>query len=80
MAQSRQIAEMAALVGTVDTASTTASVEINYSVRSPFFTSFNTIQNNYMIPSNYNALSVGPTTVASGVTVTVSDSAYWVIV
>ena len=39
-----------------------------------------TISNNYTLPSGYNALSVGPITVASGVTVTVSSGQNWVTI
>jgi hypothetical protein len=38
------------------------------------------ISNNYTLPSGFNALSVGPITVASGVTVTVSSGQNWAII
>jgi hypothetical protein len=38
------------------------------------------ISNNYTLPSGFNALSVGPITVASGVTVTVSSGQNWVTI
>jgi hypothetical protein len=40
----------------------------------------NTISANYTITTNYNAMSVGPITVASGVTVTVPSGSTWVII
>ena len=40
----------------------------------------NTISSNYTITTNYNAMSVGPITVASGVTVTVPSGSTWVII
>jgi molecular chaperone GrpE (heat shock protein) len=40
----------------------------------------NTISSNYTITTNYNAMSVGPITVASGVTVEVPSGSTWVII
>ena len=40
----------------------------------------NTISANYTVTTNYNAMSVGPITVASGVTVTVPSGSTWVII
>ena len=40
----------------------------------------NIISSNYTITTNYNAMSVGPITVASGVTVTVPSGSTWVII
>ena len=39
-----------------------------------------TISNNYTLPAGYNAISVGPVTVASGVTVTVTSGQTWVTI
>ena len=39
----------------------------------------NTINNSTTIPANYNGISAGPITIATGVTVTVSTGASWVI-
>jgi hypothetical protein len=39
----------------------------------------NTINNSTTIPANYNGISAGPITIATGVTVTVSTGAAWVI-
>lgn len=38
-----------------------------------------TINSNYTIPANYNAMVAGPITVANGITVTVSSGSTWVI-
>ena len=40
----------------------------------------NTINSNYTIGTNYNAMSAGPVTVASGVTVTVPSGSRWVVI
>lgn len=40
----------------------------------------NEITSNYTITTNYNALSAGPVTVASGVTVTVPTGSRWVVI
>jgi hypothetical protein len=39
-----------------------------------------TISANYTIPTGSNAMSAGPVTVADGITVTVSDGSFWVVV
>jgi hypothetical protein len=41
---------------------------------------FNTISNNYTFPDNYNGVSAGPITIASGATVTVGTASAWSIV
>jgi hypothetical protein len=38
------------------------------------------ISNNYTLPAGFNALSVGPISVASGVTVTVTSGQNWVTI
>jgi hypothetical protein len=38
------------------------------------------ISNNYTVPANKNAISVGPVTVGSGVTVTVGSGQRWLVV
>lgn len=51
------------------------------SLESPFIMSANIIEENFTIPSNYNAITVGPTlTVDSGVVITVSTGSNWSIV
>ena len=44
------------------------------------FENKNTVSANYTVTTNYNAMSAGPITVASGVTVTVPSGSRWVIV
>lgn len=44
---------------------------------SGFFLNPRKITQDMAVPSNYNAASVGPITVADGVTVTVGDNATW---
>lgn len=39
-----------------------------------------TVNNDYTVLSGYNAISVGPITVASGVTVTVTSGQTWVVI
>ena len=41
---------------------------------------FNTISNNYTFADNYNGVSAGPITIASGATVTVGTASAWSIV
>lgn len=40
----------------------------------------NTVDTNYTIPSDYNAMSSGPVTIDSGVTVTVPSGSRWVVI
>lgn len=46
----------------------------------PFINNASTASADYTIPTNHNALSAGPVTVDTGVTVTVPDGSAWVIV
>ena len=45
-----------------------------------FFVNENSVDSDYSITSNENAVSAGPVTVASGVTVTIPSGSNWVIV
>jgi len=45
-----------------------------------FFTHAATINANALIPTGYNALSAGPVSVGSGVTVTMGSGSTWVVV
>lgn len=45
-----------------------------------FFVNPTTVSANYIIPTNYNAMTGGPITVASGVTVTVPSGSTWTVV
>jgi hypothetical protein len=45
-----------------------------------FFLNETTINNSYTIPTNYNAGTFGPVTVADGVTITVPDNSSWTVV
>ena len=46
----------------------------------PFFLSSRTITANYTIPNNQNAMSIGPITINSGVTVTVGAGETWTVI
>lgn len=46
----------------------------------PFYLSSNTVATSFTIPDNQNAMSIGPITVASGITVTVGSGETWTIV
>ena len=58
-----------------DDAVTTAKL-----AKEPIYLNGQTISANYNIPSGYNALSAGPITISSGVTVTVPSGSSWAIV
>lgn len=46
----------------------------------PFINTVPTISANYTVTTTYNSMSIGPVTIASGITVTVNSGANWVIV
>jgi hypothetical protein len=45
----------------------------------PVYENTQTISSNYAIPSGSSAMSVGPITIASGVTVTIPSGSRWAI-
>ena len=45
-----------------------------------FYVNDKTINYNYTIPTGKNAMTAGPVTVASGITVTVPVGSYWTVV
>ena len=45
-----------------------------------FFQNTNTIANDYTVPASSNAITAGPITVNTGITVTVDTGAVWTIV
>ena len=45
-----------------------------------FFTNGQTVTTNYTIPTNYNAVTAGPVTINSGVTVTIPSGSTWAVV
>lgn len=59
------------------------TVTVNGVVRAatlPFWENASSLTTNYTIPTGVNSMSIGPITVADGVTVTIPDGASWVIV
>jgi len=60
-------------VGQQQSASTTAANQ-------PFFLGKITINQNFSIPTGFNAVTPGPVTVADEVTVTVPDGSTWTVV
>lgn len=50
-------------------------------ITSPFIMSYNRIQENFIVPVNYNAISIGPIlSIDSGVVITIEQDANWAIV
>jgi len=45
----------------------------------PFFENIQTISTSYTISANSNAVSAGPVTIASGITVTIPSGSRWII-
>ena len=63
----------------VGTATPGSSIETTAAVAAAFFVNPTTISANYTIPTSYNAMTAGPITVNSGVTVTVPSGSTWVV-
>ena len=56
-----------------------SKLTVNGDVAGTFFVNPTTVSANYTVPTNYNAMTAGPITVNSGVTVTVPSGSTWVI-
>ena len=52
----------------------------NFRVTSGVIENSNTISSNYTVSTNFNAMSAGPMSIASGVSVTVPSGSAWTIV
>jgi hypothetical protein len=59
---------------------TTGVSSPNYQSTACIYENAQTISSNYTISTNYNAMSAGTITIATGVTVTVPTSSRWAIV
>ena len=57
-----------------------SKLTVNGDVAGTFFVNPTTVSANYTIPTNYNAMTAGPISVNSGVTVTVGSGSTWTIV
>ncbi len=68
--------------GNVGVGTTTigSKLTVNGDVAGTFFVNPTTVSANYTIPTNYNAMTAGPISVNSGVTVTVGSGSTWTIV
>jgi hypothetical protein len=56
-----------------------SKLTVNGDVAGTFFVNPTTVSADYTIPTNYNAMTAGPITVNSGVTVTVPSGSTWVV-
>ena len=67
--------------GSVGVGTTTlgSKLTVNGDVAGTFFVNPTTVSANYTVPTNYNAMTAGPISVASGVVVTVPSGSTWVI-
>ncbi len=63
----------------VGTTSPGSSIETTKAVAAAFFVNPTTVSADYTIPTNYNAMTAGPITVNSGITVTVPSGSTWVV-
>lgn len=66
----------------INNTSPTKTLEVNgtiksYQLESEIYSNETQIDNSYTIPAGSNSLSVGPVTVADGITVTISDGSVW---
>jgi hypothetical protein len=69
----------AAAAASATAAALSASQALAAVPEGPFRLNPQTITASIVVPANYNAASVGPITVASGVTVTISTNSVWSI-
>jgi len=56
-----------------------SKLTVNGDIAGTFFVNPTTVSANYTIPTNYNAMTAGPITVNSGVTVTVPSGSTWTV-
>ena len=66
--------------GTVSATTVQATGGFTATSAAPFYTNATTVSSNYTVQTNFNAMSAGPITINTGVTVTVSTGSSWVIV
>lgn len=64
----------------INTTTPTSRLTVNGDVAGTFFVNPTTVSANYTIPNNYNAMTAGPITVNSGVTVTVGSGSVWTVI
>lgn len=64
----------------INTTTAVSRLTVNGDVAGTFFVNPTTVSANYTIPTNYNAMTAGPITVNSGVTVTVPSGSTWTVV
>jgi hypothetical protein len=64
----------------IATTTAVSRLTVNGDVAGTFFVNPTTVSANYTIPTNYNAMTSGPITVNSGVTVTVPSGSTWTVV
>lgn len=57
-----------------------SQISANGAITASFFVNPATISVDYTIPSNFNAMTAGPVTIANGVVVNVSSNSVWTIV
>jgi hypothetical protein len=66
--------------GTVSATTVQATGGFTATSAAPFYTNATTVSSNYTVPTSFNAMSAGPITINTGVTVTVSTGSSWVVV
>ena len=64
----------------VGTTTLDSKLTVNGDVAGTFFVNPTTVSANYTVPTNYNAMTAGPITVASGAVVTVPSGSTWTVV
>lgn len=64
----------------VGTSTQVSKLTVDGDVSGTFFINPTTVSVNYTIPNNYNAMTAGPISVNSGITVTIPSGSTWVVV
>jgi len=64
----------------INTTTAVSTLTVNGDIDANFFINSNTISANYTVPANFNAMTTGPITINTGITVTVSTGSVWVVI
>jgi hypothetical protein len=64
----------------IATTTAVSTLTVNGDIDANFFINSNTISANYTVPANFNAMTAGPITINTGITVTVSTGSVWTVI
>jgi hypothetical protein len=64
----------------INTTTAVSTLTVNGDIDANFFINSNQISANYTVPANFNAMTAGPITINTGITVTVSTGSVWTVI